>query len=174
MGSLLREFRVGYHGTPIYLRRVFAILAAGLLLAASLMGSLGCSSVKSRMQGSRRVLAEGPGGAVCVARQLAVWGTIRSTANSRVEGWGAPGEPSLVIYQGRGFNPVLTEGKRVRVVWLDGDKVVGVLAATVGEGGMVIPPVEVTAALVLPEGQDLRGLGDGDVVVLLQKQATGA
>ena len=168
--GVLGRFRSGFQGVPVWLRRAVALAAATLFVLASLAGAIGCSWVKGRSSGAARApLAEGPGGAICVARQLSIWGTIRPTANARVEGWGAPGEPSLIVYQGRGWNPVLTEGKRVRVVWLDGDKVVGVLAPTVGEGGLVLPSVEVTAAIVLPETQDLRGLGEGDVVVLLQK-----
>jgi hypothetical protein len=110
---------------------------------------------------------EGPGGAVCVARRLAIWGAIRSNANSRVEGWGAPGEPSIYIYDSRGFNPVLTEGRAVQVVWLDGDHVVKILPATAGENGLLVPPVEVTTAIVLPRDFDLRGLGEGDVVTVM-------
>lgn len=172
--SALSWFRAEYRQAPMNSRMVVALVVA-ILLLATLLGAFGCaslSSVKARIQ-HRAALTEGPGAAVCVARQFVVWGALRTTANSRVEGWGAPGEPSIVVYQDKGFNPVLTEGRRVRVIWLDGEKVVGVIAPTAGEGGMVIPPVEVTAAIVLPEGQDLRGLGEGDTVAVLQKQITG-
>jgi len=145
-------------------------LLAPVVTLAVLAGALGCNH---RPPSPPARIGEGPGAAVCVARQLSLWGTIRSTANSRVEAWGAPDSPNFLVYEGRGFNPVMTEGKRVRVVWLDGDRVVKVVPPTEGEGGMVLPPVEITGALVLPDRQDIRGLGEGDSVVLLRKKTYG-
>lgn len=153
--------------------QVLGMVLRGLLMigvAAAL--SMGCNHRASAETPVVKI-QEGPGAAVCVARQLSLWGTIRSTANARVEGWGSPDAPSFILYDARGFNPVLTEGKRVRVIWLDGERVVKVVPPTEGEGGMILPPVEITGAMVMPEGQDLRGLGEGDAVVLLRKKSFG-
>lgn len=125
-----------------------------------------CGPATQKQSASAPALADGEGVVLSFSRRSATWVVIRSTAESRTNGWKERCDrPVLVVYGGRGFNPVFTNLERVRVEWLDGDRVVRIEEAQSGARHLS-PNQEVTAALVVPEGCE-TGLRVGDQVLLV-------
>ena len=134
------------------------------LLGTALLGC-GSTSLPSPEAGWK----DGKGAVICLDREMAVWVTIRATAPKRTKGWG-DAAAALVFYPSRGINPVfLPDGRSASVIWIDGRIVAGIQAQAKaqGGGGYVHHGSEVTAAVVLPAGTDLKGLKEGDRLTIL-------
>lgn len=138
------------------------------VVALLMVALLGCDRPGGARPSAKR-LTSGEAVVVCVPRRLALWVQLRANALTRVQGWGIPETPSMVVYESRGYNPVLIpEGKKVQVVWLDGDRVTGIVPETAGNDGMVLPRSEVTRAVLVPPGISVNGLAPGDILRVVQ------
>lgn len=133
-----------------------------LLGALALLALLGCARAGASTSGPSSA-RDGQGVVLCFAKHLSVWVQVRATPVSRSEGWGStPGQPFLVAYATRGFNPVFIRSEGALIAWMDGEKVVQTLRVAPGVEHQS-PVQEVTSALVVPPGTDL-GLAPGDTV----------
>lgn len=140
-----------------------------LLLALGVAGTLllgGCRSSARDGKADDASAGNGQGLVISFARKHVVWAEIRATPEARAAGWRGPLKSAVyVLYPQRGFNPAFTGGARIRVVWLDGGRVVKVEDS--GEARHVSPPQEVTAALLFPEGVE-PGFQPGDQLKLVE------
>lgn len=128
-------------------------ILAGALSAAAVAGTISWWSARTQVaiQAPSAQAAATDGRALLVSfeRHETVWVSVRASAETRVEGWGAELTTAvLVVYPKRDFNPAFTGAAPMRVAWMDGDRVVA-LADPTGAGHLS-PPQEVTAAVLLP------------------------
>lgn len=136
-----------------------------LLLGALALALPGC---KPGGEAGRASLPLKDGGGVVLVfdRRLAVWVSVRASAEARSLGWKeGVSTPVFVTYPARGFNPAFTGGARLRVAWVDGERIIRVDEAA--EVRHVSPPQEVTGAILLPEGVEV-GLQAGDRIRLVE------
>lgn len=143
--------------------RLLPVAALGLLALVS------CARVGHDAKAAAPALLDGEGVVLSFSQRVSTWVTIRSTPESRTNGWKERlTQPVLVVYDSRGFNPVFTNRSRLRVEWIDRERVVRI-DETPSEGRYVSPTQEVTAALLVPEGLS-TGLRVGDQVLVVGRR----